>query len=443
MGTGISQQFSNAVYGVLDYAAYPVGMLAVAPCILRSLGVAQYGIWAVTSSIVSLGSIVASGFGDANTQLVATQRGEGRSVSQVVRAAMRIHVVLGIGLGLAIFGGAEILANRLCPENNDLRIRCVECIRFGGLLTAVRAVESVCISTQRGFERYSAAVKISIASRLLTLAAAALVSFWGGDVARIMVLSAGIALLALVFQLMQVQRLLGAEQVRASFNSATTGKLLRLGSLTWILAVAGVVFSYADRLVGGATMGAAAVASYALCVQISQPVYGVTAAGLHFLFPYLARTHGKDSRSDRNRTLQFALLANFVFVLAGSGTLLFFRGAILRFLSTDAMAAVCSPLLAPVLAGSALLGLSVTGTYGMLALGQARSVAILNVLAATAAVAVGSSCISSFGVLGIAAARIVFAAVALLVYILLLRELRIKSPRRADFTTQSAVLEDA
>ena len=69
---------SNAAYGVLDYAAYPIGMLLVAPIVLRNMGTAQYGIWAVVTAAVSMGSIIASGFGDANIQHVASQRGLGR-----------------------------------------------------------------------------------------------------------------------------------------------------------------------------------------------------------------------------------------------------------------------------------------------------------------------------------------------------------------------------
>ena len=67
------RQLSNSMYGLLDYAAYPIGMLVVAPFILRNLGASQYGIWMVTASVVNIGSILASGFGDANTQRVASQ----------------------------------------------------------------------------------------------------------------------------------------------------------------------------------------------------------------------------------------------------------------------------------------------------------------------------------------------------------------------------------
>jgi len=64
---------SNAAYGVLDYAAHPLGMLLAAPMLLQHLGVAQYGVWVVATAVVSTGGVIASGFGDANIQYVAVE----------------------------------------------------------------------------------------------------------------------------------------------------------------------------------------------------------------------------------------------------------------------------------------------------------------------------------------------------------------------------------
>jgi O-antigen/teichoic acid export membrane protein len=68
---------SNAAYGVLDFASYPIGMLLAAPVVLRNLGFARYGVWAVATAAVSTGAIIAAGFGDANIQHVASRRGDG------------------------------------------------------------------------------------------------------------------------------------------------------------------------------------------------------------------------------------------------------------------------------------------------------------------------------------------------------------------------------
>src|SRR5262249_33269097 len=133
-----------------------------------------YGVWTVATSIVNIGSIVASGFGDANTQKIASRRASGNpdSVSRVVRAAMGIHLVLGTGSALVIWCAAGVLADRLALHDAGLRSTCIACIRIAALLTTIRAIEAVCISTQRAYERYGPAVRISVAGRLLSLAAA-------------------------------------------------------------------------------------------------------------------------------------------------------------------------------------------------------------------------------------------------------------------------------
>jgi O-antigen/teichoic acid export membrane protein len=439
------RQISNSIYGLLDYAAYPLGMLALAPIILRHLGAAQYGVWAVTSAIVNFGAIVASGFGDANIQQVATRRGTGRedSLLHAVRASMGVHLVLGIMMALALWAVAPILADRLSLTDGTLRQACLSCIRIAGLLTVIRAVETVCISTQRAFERYGAAVRLSIAGRILSLAAAAALATFTRDVVNIMATAAVFAALALLAQLFQLRRLLDDQSLAPSFDPVATRELIRFGIFTWLLAAASVVFSQADRLIAGASMGVSAVVGYALCAQIAQPIYGITAAGLHFLFPYFANRRATTAPAALRKTLLLAFAVNVAMVGIGAGLLLLGSGKILHLLSNDAIARASAPLMPFVLAGTALLALSVTGTYTMLALGRARAVALLNLAGVLALVIVIASFLREFGVMAIVGARLAFALIALLVYVPLLHELRIGAFRFEGLATHEPVVEEA
>ncbi len=60
------RHLTNAVYGVLNYASYPLGMLLTAPIILHNFGVSEYGLWMIATAFVSAGGIIASGFCDAD-----------------------------------------------------------------------------------------------------------------------------------------------------------------------------------------------------------------------------------------------------------------------------------------------------------------------------------------------------------------------------------------
>src|SRR5580765_2922108 len=87
----------NAAFGVLDYLAYPLGLLAIAPIALRALGIERYGVWIMATAAVSTGAIVASGFADANTRIVARHKATDNQTGllRAVRTAIGIHFLLG------------------------------------------------------------------------------------------------------------------------------------------------------------------------------------------------------------------------------------------------------------------------------------------------------------------------------------------------------------
>src|SRR5580704_2810814 len=98
------RHLTNAVYGVLDYASFPVGMLLVAPIVLRKLGASEYGLWMIATAVVSAGGTIASGFCDANIQRVARLRGTGETgaIVDTVRSTMGINLALGFTIAVGV-----------------------------------------------------------------------------------------------------------------------------------------------------------------------------------------------------------------------------------------------------------------------------------------------------------------------------------------------------
>ena len=288
----------DAVYGVLDYASYPFGMLLAAPVILHKLGASEYGLWMIVTAIVSAGGIIASGFCDANIQRIARLRssGETRSMVETVRSMMGINLVLGFTIALAVWIAAPFAARHIAVSAITPIRECLICIRIAGCLILVRAVESVGVSTHRAFEQYRGTVQISTVVRLLTLASAAILALVGRRTVSILVATAVFLVMGTYLQFRGVRNLLGAVALWPSFRIGELKGLLGFGVFVWLQTLGSVVFGQFDRILLGVSMGALAVAPYALCIQFAQPVFGLTASGLHFLFPYLFRTRGRASK---------------------------------------------------------------------------------------------------------------------------------------------------
>lgn len=420
---------TNAAYGVLDYAAYPVGMLLVAPIILRNMGAAHYGVWAVVTAAVSMGSIVASGFGDANIQHVASQRGLGRhqDLLRTVRSMMGINLVLGTVLAALVWTFAPLAARHLVRLDGALRLDCLWSLRIASLLLWLRTMESVCISTQRAFQRYGAAVRISIFARLLSLAAAAAISYFFHSITSIIAASAVVSLWGTRLQFSRLQQLLQVTSLAPAWDSSTVKALLGFGAFSWLQAVSGVVFSQADRLFLGVSLGAAAVASYALCTQLAQPIYGFAASGLHFLFPHLAEQSTSQNPSHTRKAVLVAFACNLLMVAVATGTLMLFGQRILRSWAGPEIAQSSAAIFPIIVWSSALLGLNVTGTYALLAFGRVHILTWINLSAGAAMLLLMGWMLPRLGTYGLALARLCYGSISLLLYLPLARELR-KSP---------------
>lgn len=410
---------SNAAYGVLDYIAYPVGMLVVAPIAIRGLGVAQYGVWMVANAALMIGSIVASGFGDANIRHVAMARGVGdrTGLIQAVRSTMGIHIVLGIVVALLAWILSPFGADHITASSTPLREQCLWSLRVASVLMFVRAIETVCISTQRAFERYGVAVRFSLIGRLLSLLSAAFLALTGQGVASIMMATAIFTVAGLVAQLVELRCLAGTDSLRPAFHPDATRSLLGFGVFSWTQAIAGVLFGQVDRLITGVYLGATTVASYALCAQMAQPVYGIAAAGLHFLFPYVSARSASHSLAPMRRAVALTLGANVLLATACALPLLALGNRILTIWAGQSMAQTGRPILPYLVCGSALQALSVTGTYTLLALGKVRVATLLNLGGGAAMIAATPWLLPKYGAHGMAVARLLCGPISLLVYI--------------------------
>jgi O-antigen/teichoic acid export membrane protein len=244
-------------------------------------------------------------------------------------------------------------------------------------------------------------------------------------------------------QIARLARLLNISRLLPSFDREATRALVGFGKFTWIQAVSALLLGQVDRLVTGAALGAAAVSSYAMCVQLSQPIYGITAAGLHFMFPRISMQYAVNDARNLRRTVFTAVLVNWIAVAIGTAVLLFLGDRILRIWGGAPIARAGSTILPVILCSTALSALSVAGSYGMLAMGRVQVVTWLNVAAAVLMVLGMLWLLPRHGIQGMAIARLVYGPIMLGVYVPLFVLVLRGSASRSKADAPRALCEEA
>jgi O-antigen/teichoic acid export membrane protein len=434
---------SNAMYSVLDYVAQPAAMLLAAPILLHRLGVASYGVWLIASAAVGAGSIVSSGFGDAVIQRVATLRATGDvgGMRQAVANLLAINLVLSGALAILLWAAVPFVTGRVTHFDPSLREDCVGSLRIGALLMMLKSIESVFLCAQRAFEQYGPAVRIAIATRLVTTLVAVGLALRGNGVPALMLATSALTAMGAAIQGAALRRHLGSGLFKPAFDRATLVELGSFGGFTWLQAVSGVLFSQADRLLLGIFLGASSVSYYGICVQMAQPIHGLTAAGLHFLFPHLALRFASGKLAAVRRPVYSAMVVNVVLAVVFTGVPMLFGPKLLEFWMGGSFADHADGLLAVLAAGFGLLALNVTGHYAMLALGKVRLVTAWNVAGGVAMLLAMAAWVPGRGVSGAAWARLCYGPITCLIYWPLLRILRNAPATKLPVRLENAVRE--
>ncbi|QMV20013.1 polysaccharide biosynthesis protein [Granulicella sp. 5B5] len=377
----------------------------------------------IATSVISAGGIIASGFCDAATQQIARLRGTGERarMAQTVRSTLGIGATLSFVLACIVWVSAPFVAAHVVVSHVTSLRECVISLRIASLLIVVRSIESVGVSVHRAFDRYGSTVKISAAMRLLTLFTVAGLAICGQRTTSFLIATGVFLIGGTYLQLRELPHFVGEGSLWPSLEPTETWLLVSVGIFVWIQALGGVVFTQFDRILLGVSLGAAAVAPYALCIQFAQPLFGLTASTLHFLFPYLSRRANMISPKELRHTLLKAFICNFLLIVAGAGVLLLCGDRLLALWAGSALAKTAVQILPRIVLGSALMGLSVMGTYALQALGLFRIVALISLCSRAAMLALMLFLLHHMGLQGLVISRLCYGFTALFVYVPLLQ----------------------
>jgi O-antigen/teichoic acid export membrane protein len=408
----------NALYGTAEYIALPLMMLVVTPFLLHRLGLPQFGLWMLAGAAVNSSNLISTGFGDGALKYASMYRSEesGYRFEHTLRVNVTINLILGGIFAVALWFGSPFAVDSVFKVDTLLRSDAVLAFRIGSAILLVRCVESVLTAALRSHERYGTAVQISVCSRASLVLALCVLVWLGHGVVAMMAATLCVVASSVVVQTIVVRMTIARLWPLPSLKMDALSEVFHFGCFSWLQALAGCIFNQADRLLVGALLGTSAVGVYSVCVQAAQPIHGLLAAGLHFLFPHLSARLATTPAGELNRLVRAMFRFNGLAAVLFCVPMVLLSKPILHVWMGAAFASANWPVLSIIALSFGFLSLNVTAHYALLALAHVRLVAVLNLLGGGAMILVMSLLASRLGLTGAAAGRLLYGPITLLMY---------------------------
>ena len=407
----LSRDQKNSFWAIVEYAWYPCLLFLSTRYFIEYLGIQNYGMWMFLTALVASSAILNVGMSGAIVKVISEELGRGASsrvIGSVANTALGIALVAGLLTALIIV--ALVLAgSRQGPLIHDYLIVTVV---VATVLVLLEYVDIAFSSVLKGGEHFRETARIEVLFKTVQLVAALLAAVIWTDLLPVYAVLVMVSIARVAAKTLRMKTVYDIHRIRPAFEALS--QLMLYAKWGWLHGIGGFMLMTVDRLVVGYKLGPEALAYYSLLMMIPQQIHALAAAAVSVIFPRISRLHSSNQGGEiaalTAKVSRITALGAAVAVLP----LVIFPNEIFRLwlgkaLPDDAMIA-----LVPLTLSFLFLCLNITPYYMLMGLGQVKYVAIINLVAGVASVAVLITFIGEGGLYIAAVSKCVYATVLLL-----------------------------
>lgn len=404
----------RALWSALDAAATPASTLVTLAALVRALSASDYGILVMALAASGLSMAINPAIAATTTKFVSQLSGQGHPRSRTVAGVITVSLITVVAIDLVLLAGTALFNEPLSQWVFGATVARTQhlgrVLLLAVIAISIQQIETVLSGAIRGLEQFSRQAVIEWLSKAALTAGVVLAAWHFGSLEAILIAQCLVYLASTLVRAVALRRLLPDKRLFELSAWAEAGELFRYGGWMWLSALAGVAYTSADRIIVGRTLGAASAGQYNIYVQITQLIHFIPSSLFAFSLPVFSRLGAKGNRGSRQiaRTYRTHLLAISLGALGIAAAMMMFWDFLLGILVGVGYPGGVFGTPGVLTLNFLLLACCVAPYYVLLALGQARTVAVVSTASMLAALGLMAILVPRYGLVGAALARLAY-----------------------------------
>jgi O-antigen/teichoic acid export membrane protein len=390
------------------------------PILIRALGVDEYGLWTLASTVINVITLAEAGLSTATTMFVsqdlAKEDFDGISQTLTVTGGAMLGLATLAALVLAI--GAEPIVGSFAKLDRAQHLTVVHALQIGGIVVWTKLFQQVLIGIEQAYQRYDLLNLLNTFQSLLTGLGMLVVVWWGGRTIELMECQAIVGVVILIGHLALIKYLTYETKLRFQWDRSKGLTVARYSLQTWFTSLGGVLFAQADKLIVGAIFGSRELGIYAVITNIASQINLFSYLPVQPIVPKITQFFATPSadRVSFDKQIKSALEINFSIAL-GAGAMLFtFAPFVLNILIDDATNATYILSLQIVAIAYGFASVNAVGYYILLATDAVNICMKIQLISSVGSLLIIYLGSLHFGIIGAAVGNAGFVGTLLMVY---------------------------
>ncbi len=266
------------------------------PLLTRLMGLQEYGIWVLASTIVQSFIFLDLGFSTSATVFISQSlsTNDNQKISETLTVIIAVVIILATLIACLIFVSADPISSIFRNISSESKLELQFSFRIGAIAVWLRLIQQTLIGVERSFFQFKKISFLSILDYLLLGFGQISLAISSANASKLMILYSIVSLVVLVFHILLTSRLLKDIKLSIKLDSEKAFEIIRYSFFAWMTSLGGVLFARGDRIIVGIFLNPTSVSIYTAFVEIASSIYSLSALIIQPIMPIIS-SHSLDS----------------------------------------------------------------------------------------------------------------------------------------------------
>ncbi|MBD2339782.1 oligosaccharide flippase family protein [Calothrix sp. FACHB-156] len=331
----------NGLYNVIP-GLFRAGLSFISiPVLIRLLGLEEYGVWALVSSILSFIVLAEVGLPVSATVFVSQDlakqdiRGLSQTLTIIITAMLVLATIAALSLGI----GGEALTRFFPKLNIFQQQQVVQAIQIGAIAVWAQLLQQCFIGIEQAYQQYKFMSALATLQWIFLTVGWMALAWSGGKVVALAKWQALIGVATLLGHIWVIVLLTKNHRIKPLWNPQRGMEIVNYSLVSWITTLGRSFFTRGDRLIVGSLLGSTNLGIYATMFDIASATTSFSALVVQPLIPTISNlVVDPDSHRDllQDKVKQ-AIKINALVAISIGSIILIFANLIIKFLIPESV----------------------------------------------------------------------------------------------------------
>jgi O-antigen/teichoic acid export membrane protein len=390
----------NAAGGIVRIG---LAILAI-PVLIRIIGIEDYGIWTLASSVIGLATLAEGGLTVTTTFFLSKDiaHDDRVGVSETLTSTFVAILLFATLAASFLYFGSEFIISFFPKLKSEQYIQALTAFKLGSLVLWSRLLQQHLVGLIQSYEKYGLLNILGTIQNTISTLGLIIIATLGGRVIEMMEWQIFQGFGALAAYYLFSNKIVKYAKPHFAWSRSKSIAVFKYSSVAWAGSLGSALFTQGDRLIVGSLLSVENLGIYAAITSIVSQINTLSALPISPLLPSITKmtTNINTGKSEIKKKLRQSLQLNILVAFSLGGLIVAMAEKILTAIlgNNVSIGAIYALQFAATI--YAIYSLNAVGYYILYALGKVKTCTIIHFLSAVLSLAVISILSAKLGLIG-------------------------------------------